>query len=414
VRDGAGCGLGWTIAAVTLALVALPTCGGGGGDGIRIMGTIGVPSPALVGANVVIIDAQLNGHPGGRLLVDTGSPVTLVNPAEFPGASLPQQAQVIIDVGIGPVTVDHVPALQLVGGMMDLLRLAGILGGNVLRDFSTSFDYRGQQFWLGAGASIADVAIPGASVPFNLEGGGLARLTPQQTIVLAATRVSVTVDLEGVQHPFIVDTGASEMTVRSSLFQALRSDGRVAVAGFPVSTAAGSVSATVTRTRNVTVAGETVTNVATLDLGDDTLLDTLQMEVKHQVDGLLGGTFLREFLVTIDYPGRTLHLQRYATRAHIVDELQRVGLSLGAHTSAGYVIFSVYAASGAAAAGIASGDELVAVDGHSLADLDAMAADQLLVGVPGTARRLAFGIAANPALAGAEVTVSVDDLVPAP
>jgi gag-polyprotein putative aspartyl protease/PDZ domain len=399
---------------LALALVALPACGGGGGDGIRVMGTIGVPSPALVGANVLIIDAQLDGHPGGRLLIDTGSPVTLVNPGEFPGASLPQQAQVVVDIGIGPVTVDHVPALQLVGGMMDLLRLAGILGGNVLRDFSTSFDYRGRQFWLGAGATIADVAVPGASVPFNLEGGGLARLSPQQTIALAATRVPVTVDLEGVKHPFIVDSGASEMTVRSSVFQALTSDGRVAVGGFPVSTANGSMSATVTRTRSVTVAGETVTNVATLNLGDDTLLDTLEMEVKHQVDGLLGGTFLREFLVTIDYPGRTLHLQRYATRAHIVDELQRVGLSLGAHTSAGYVIFSVYAASGAAAAGIAPGDELVAVDGHSLADLDAMAADQLLMGVPGAAHRLAFGIAANPALAGAEITVSVDDLVPAP
>ena len=399
---------------LALALVALPACGGGGGDGIRVMGTIGVPSPALVGANIVIIDAQLDGHPGGRLLVDTGSPVTLVNPGEFPGASLPQQAQVVVDIGIGPVTVDHVPALQLAGGMMDLLRLAGILGGNVLRDFSTSFDYRGRQFWLGAGATIADVAVPGASVPFNLEGGGLARLSPQQTIVLAATRVSVTVDLEGVKHPFIVDSGASEMTVRSSVFQALTSDGRVAVGGFPVSTATGSMSATITRTRSVTVAGETVTNVATLNLGDDTLLDNLEMEVKHPLDGLLGGTFLREFLVTIDYPGRTLHLQRYATRAHIVDELQRVGVSLGELTGVGYAIFSVYPATGAARAGIVAGDQLVGVDGHSLANLDSIAADQLLLGTPGTSHRLAFGNASAPTLTGAEVDVPVDDIVPPP
>jgi hypothetical protein len=389
---------------LALALVALPACGGGG-DGIRVMGTIGVPSPVLVGANVLIIDAQLDGHPGGRLLIDTGSPLTFVNPGEFPGASLPQQAQVDVDVGIGPVTVDHVPALQLAGG---------ILGGNVLRDFSTSFDYRGRQFWLGAGATIADVAVPGASVPFTLEGGGLARLNPQQTIELAATRVPVTVDLEGVEHSFIVDSGASDVTVRSSVFQALTSDGRVAVGGFPVSTANGSMSATITRTRSVTVAGETVTNVATLNLGDDTLLDNLEMEVKHQVDGLLGGTFLREFLVTVDYPGRTLHLQRYATRAHIVDELQRVGVSLGEYTGAGYALFSVFPATGAARAGIVAGDELVGVDGRSLANLDPLAADQLLLGTPGTSHRLAFGNASAPALAGAEVDVPVDDIVPPP
>ena len=45
------------------------------------------------------------------------------------------------------------------------------------------------------------------------------------------------------------------------------------------------------------------TNPAVMTIGD-TLLDGIQTEVHHPVDGLLGGNFLREFMVTVDYPRR--------------------------------------------------------------------------------------------------------------
>ena len=68
----------------------------------------------------------------------------------------------------------------------------------------------------------------------------------------------------------------------------------------------------VTRVRTLTVGDETVSNPAVMTIGD-TILDGIQTEVRHPVDGLLGGNFLREFMVTVDYPQRTLHLQRYTT-----------------------------------------------------------------------------------------------------
>jgi hypothetical protein len=356
----------------------------------------------------------VNGHPGGRLLVDTGSPFTLIDPSAFPGTTLPRVAQVNVDIGLGALTVDGVSALQLMGsGMMDMLALGGILGGNVLRSFSTQFDYRDQALRLGAGADPGDVALPGTSLPFELQGGGSA--SDGTTIVtFPATRIALTVNVDGVDHPFILDSGASQVAVRTSLFDTLTADGRAQRGGFPVQTAAGPANATLTRARALAVAGEQVTDVAVMTIGDD-LLDNITAEVHHPVDGLLGGTFLREFLVTIDYPKRTLHLQRYATRDHIVDELQRVGIELGgADAGGGMTIATVYAGTDAALKGLTISDQLLAVDGQPLDTLNPIDADLLLDGAVGSTHALTFGRATTPANANSTVTVRVDDLVPAP
>src|SRR6185369_17722107 len=124
---------------------------------LQTMGMLGVPSPALVGANVVLVSATLNGHAGGRLLVDTGSPYTIVDAAEFPGAALPQRQQVNVDIGLGALTIDAVPSIQIANGTMDALHLGGILGANVLRQFSSEFNYRDQTLRLGAGAAPSGV-----------------------------------------------------------------------------------------------------------------------------------------------------------------------------------------------------------------------------------------------------------------
>jgi hypothetical protein len=398
---------------VTVSAAALGC--GGGSSGLPIMGMLGVPSPALVGANVLFVDAALNGHPGGRLLVDTGSPFTLVAAAAFPGATLPNRQQVTIDLGVGPaLTIDNVPALQITTPTMDGLHLGGILGGNVLRQFPSAFDYAHQQLRLGDGAAPTDVEQPGASIGFGLQGGGV-ETSVMPAIAVPATRIPVTVDIEGISHPFVLDTGASEVTVRAALFAAVTSDGRAVLDGFPISTAAGPTTGRVSRLRSVTVAGEEVTNVPVLTIGDS-LIDALSSEVGHPVDGLLGGSFLREFLVTIDYPRGTLHLQRYASRAHIVDEFQRVGIELepdatGAHR---FAVGVVYAGTDAQLKSLAVGDEVISIDGQALDGLDPIAADALLDGLPGTTKQIGLGQTGGGAPANAVVTVRVDDLVAVP
>src|SRR3954465_9496479 len=84
-------------AAVLSASLAVAGCGGDG-SGLPTMGMQGMPSAAGGAENILLVDAALDGHPGGRLLVDTGSPFTLVNPSVFAGATLPQATQVTIDL----------------------------------------------------------------------------------------------------------------------------------------------------------------------------------------------------------------------------------------------------------------------------------------------------------------------------
>src|SRR5215471_7994963 len=99
---------------LTALAIAVLGCGGGeGGGGIHSMGMLGVPSSALVGANLLFVNTTLNVHMGGRMLVDTGSPVTLVDPAAFTGLSLSGGPQVDVNIGFGAVTIAQVPALMV-------------------------------------------------------------------------------------------------------------------------------------------------------------------------------------------------------------------------------------------------------------------------------------------------------------
>ena len=138
------------------------------------------------------------------------------------------------------------------------------------------------------------------------------------------------------------------------------------------------------------------------------------MEVHHTVDGLLGGNFLRNFLVTIDYPEGVLHLQRYTTPP-IADEFQRVGVELGiANGAHRYGIARVYPGSDAAAKQLSVGDEVVSVDGVALDDLDPLAADDSLNGTVGATKMIGLGNAHTSGLTNTTITVRVDDLIPPP
>ena len=397
--------------AITASVLAAGCGGGGGSSSFQTMGMLGVPSPALLGVNLLFVDAAVDGHAGGRMLVDTGSPFTLVDPTAFAGLTLPSQPEVNVAITFGAITVDSVPTLPVSVATMDKLELGGIAGGNMLEAFSTTFDYRAQTLELGSGAAPTGVEQPGAQVAFQLAGGGRAQVD-NGTVAFPATRVPVTVNVEGTDHPFILDTGASEITVRSSLFDTLTADGRASVAGFPVTTASGPTTGQVTRIRSMSVGGEAVTGLAAMTIGD-MLLDTIAGEIGQPLDGLLGGGYLREFLVTVDYPHRTLRLQRYDTLDFIVDEFKCVGISLGLNAT-GACVVAVYLGTDAAQKGIAPGDVLLSVDNQAVDPLDELGAERALEGTVGTTKWLGFGTATSPDVSGKQIAVRVDDLVPVP
>jgi len=410
---------------LTLLLVAATGCGGGS-SGFGTMGMPGIPSPSRIGSNLVFADVEVNGFGGGRLGVDTGSPLMLLDQTKFPGLMLPSQDVVNANVTAGQFTVDGVSFVQMqFGAAMDPLAFAGLFGANVMRQFTVRLDYAHPDlaFRLGMPSmepAVDGVEVPGAAITFTLQGGGRGTLrTNGPVITFPATRIPLTVDVEGVSHPFILDTGASETTVRASVWSAVVADGRKQLPGLPISTVAGPAMSTVSRVRTLTVGGETVTNPAVMNLGApiyDMILDTIEQEVNHPVDGLLGGNFLREFMVTIDYPRGTLHLQRY-TSATIVDEFKRVGIEIGSGPSNGahtYVVGVVYAGTDAAAQGLRVGDELVSVDGQALDGLDSAAADDTLNGTVGSTHAIALGKTTVVALQNTTVNVLVEDLIPPP
>jgi hypothetical protein len=392
----------------SLLLLALAGCHGGAPvHGLATDGALGVPASASFVGNVLFAAVTVDGVGGDRLLVDTGSPFTLLDPVAFPTVAGGDGAHAG-KLTVGGVTVEDVPAIGLGFGGGNGPMVAGILGANVLCQFSTALDYRGGAVRLGAAADPDGVDEPGQATSFALEGGGSVAGNDGR-IDFPATRIAITANIEGVDHPLVVDTGASDVVLRQALFTQITSDGRKRLDDLPITTVSGTTNASAARLRALTVAGAQLSGIAALTVGDQ-LLDTITSEVGHPVDGLLGGTFLREFFVTVDYPARVIHLQRYASRDHIVDEYVRVGVRLTTAPS-GYVIAQVYAGSDAAQKGLSLGDELRAVDGTALAALDAEHADRLLDAPAGSTHALSVGYAANVALRDSTVQVLAQDLI---
>lgn len=432
-----------------VALVAL-SCGGGGGNpmtmtmvdsGISATGMLGQPSTALISGNLIFVNASLNMMPEVTrtfgVLIDSGSPVLLIDPTLF-GASPPTQIATTIDLGLldaqgqPVVTIENAPAFQISTQMMDALGFGGILGGNVMRNFSVQLDYSApmmEGFCLGctADATRTDVQSPGGVVPFTLAGGGntgvmlSATLTSPQTYI-PPNRIPVTVTIDGTDHLCIVDTGATVVSLRSTVYASLVSDGRAQLmSGIAIMTVTGASNASVSRAKTITVGGQTVDDapVMTIVSGDpknpDPLLDSISNnELHEQIDCLLGGSYLRNFLVTIDYPVGELHLQPYNTPP-IPDEFRRVGFTIGLDvTGKHFVVQSVYPNTDAAAKGVMVNDEIVAVDGVTLSGFVA-SADATLDGALGTSKMITFGaMTGDAALANQTVSIKVDDLIPDP
>lgn len=430
-----------------LVAVAVGSCGGGDSK-YAVTGTLGIPSSTVMGANLIFADASMNGSAevAGTefgMLIDSGAPVVLIDPSFFgqPDPLTAADVQTHIDLGFlqegtpptpptPPTTVaviKQIPVLQLGAAMMDEIGFGGILGGDVMRDFSIQLDYAAPTmdgFCLGCTSGPRDdVASPGSTVEFSLRGGGRGPVplgnNVAPVVTIPATRIPVTVDIEGTQYPFIVDTGASEVSVRSTVFSALTADGRAKLTGFPITTVMGDSGASVTRGRTITVGGETIANAPIMTIPGDDLLNGISAELDpsgaKQIDGLLGGSFLRNFLVTIDYPKGQLHLQAYTTQTW-VDEFKRVGIGLagtppGSHHA--YAAGVVYPGSDADSKGIRLGNEIWSIDDVSLDGLDALTADTMLDGTPGTSKKLVIA-GSDTTTMPVTIQVLVDDLIPNP
>jgi len=166
----------------------------------------------------------------------------------------------------------------------------------------------------------------------------------------------------------------------------------------------------VTRLRSVEVQGLEVTSAVAAAAADvDDLLSGVSSEIAEPIDGLLGAAFLREFFVKVDYPEGRLELHRYIDESHVVDEYRRVGITIrGLIDSSGitYAVQRVFEGTDAARQQITVNDDLLAIDGQTLASLDIATVDRMLLGAVGSTHRLT--------LSTRTIDVLVDELLPLP
>src|SRR5450432_2697144 len=187
VRTGVG-----ILGLVAMTVLTVSSCGGGS-PGVSATG-LGEPSTALIAGNLIFVNAATDGMKEQQgafgMLIDSGSPVVLLDPTLFDRTPPTSEAQIPITVKLGlldangdpVVVINNVPALQVSNAMMDALGFGGILGGDVMRNFSVQLDYSApmmEGFCLGCNASTTrtDVQLPGGVVPFTLKGGGRSPVT---------------------------------------------------------------------------------------------------------------------------------------------------------------------------------------------------------------------------------------------
>jgi len=202
---------------------------------------------------------------GGSLerdtVLDTGSPLTIVNTPYYPGLTDGKHEDDIAVMGIVVPRYTYA-AWNFADGV------SGIVGGDILRHFDFTIDYKGGRGLLSDPFDVAqlpaDVSTAAAvEVPFDLSGHGRVRLPGVcdgdcGSIDVPATRILMQARFEGQADPIyvVVDTGATELSMDPQLISALGDVlGRPRLDGYKVGTVYGPKDAFETRVWRLTLLG---------------------------------------------------------------------------------------------------------------------------------------------------------------
>jgi hypothetical protein len=397
-----------------VALLLCAACGGD--DDLVYQGTAGRPMTASFSGWVPSVNAAVDDQ-GGALLLDSGSPLTLLDNDHF--TALPDGLHQV-DLAIGELSFPGLPALAF-----DVISyaqgrvppLTGIVGGDVLTSFAFSLDYAGGRIWLDdqdpalpAGAENAALGEP-IEIAAEVAGGGVYNI-PAASREVGATRFLVRIEIEDAAEPFwaLVDTGASSVVVAGALIEALGPVDRPRLDGVIVGTATGPQTAYFTRLWRMRLAeGAELGSVPVLVLPDDSVFESVSSEVSEDVRLIVGGSYLRWFLTTLDYPDRALVLRPYLEPDH-VDPAEFIGVGFEIEPVANeWRVATVYPGTDAEAEGLQVGEVVLSLDGTTVTGLAADQIDSLLAGFE-LGEDLPVGIERGGEMT--EVLVRVEDLLP--
>jgi hypothetical protein len=305
----------------------------------------------------------------GAFIVDTGSPVTVIDGE----TGVPDSLLTSTLSTFGVVFTDTF--LLRIDLFAPELGLFGIIGGDILRYFCLALDYRSQTGALHERCPLlfdsTHTQKPPIELPFRLLGGGALQLEGGHALSVPATRIALRALVEGHETWAVVDTGASAVVLSGSIGRQLMVEHpqRPLLEGMEIHTASGSADATLLRASTIEVGSVLVESVPCFLPEDTTLFDYLSQEVGRDVTMLIGGTFLREFSFIVDYPAGRLRLARYVDRSHIdPGEFVFVGLAL-ADEQGRPVVAAVYPDTDAATKDIQAGDEVKRIDGVDVQDV---------------------------------------------
>jgi len=282
--------------------------GGAGAPGAN--GAAGTTVPGTVTSDIVSVPVAIDGAGTMPFVVDTGSPLTLIDPTRFQTLGLSMGSDVVTTLTVGSLQFMNVTVLAASPcGLMTCSTSApaGLLGGDILGQFLLTLDYVTPAVGFNSTALPSGLGAPAATA-FSLEGGGLVQISGGGTVMVPATRISVDVAIEGATYPFVVDTGSSQVLLSSDFYDMVVSDGR-SQSTANVLTVNGTMTEPTTELKTVSLAGAAQTNVSAVR--SPFSLDPLSAEVGHPVLGLLGGSYLSAYLITIDYPNRQITLRTH-------------------------------------------------------------------------------------------------------
>jgi len=347
----------------------------------------------------------------GLLGVDTGDPFVLLNPTPFSSAPSVGQVSTLTVESDKLTNVPVITSSQSPTSPDPTVPLGGLLGCTVLCSSVVSFNYRDTLFTIGSSAAPSGL-LPETRLAFQLLGGGTTQ-AGGVPLTVPKSRIVVSVDIEGERHMMIVDTGASDVVVDQALYAAITKDGRAQVSGGTVDTTSGMSSASITRVKTLSLGGAQAKGVVVAhDASFDTNLADVSTDAGQTIEGSLGGTFLENYYVTIDYPAREIHLAAYEDKSFIVDPAEIIGVAIAGGTGDGYPIGKVFPGTDASDKGVQVGDIMVAIDGQTLSALSVSEVTVLLAGKVGSTKSVQFGSAQT--LANQTVSIKVDELLPLP
>ncbi|MBK8481271.1 MAG: aspartyl protease family protein [Proteobacteria bacterium] len=366
---------------------------------LRFEGEVGQRVPLQLVNGVPALAAVVDGGDAQLFLLDTGAPLTLLAQRAFPERPSGPQTLRLGAFGLAfPAAPAVMSALFASESACAGPTPAGVIGGDLLRQFGLELDLAGLQVALRAAEPAIDegaaVSAPQV-IPFRLRGGGTVHPTEDVSVQVGATRVIVPLRVEGVAVEALLDTGATTTLIRDGLLRRLPATGRPLICCERVETASqGALAARITRLRRTELGTLRLDGLAVLVLPDATPFAALSRETGRSIDLILGADVLRQLVSYLDYPARRW---RVALRGDAVlapaDDFVLAGFTFcAARDGDGAIVQDVFVGSDAFAKGVRSGERLLSIGGEPVAGLDRAALLALLRRTPvGETVRLAFG-----------------------